>query len=121
MTVVATAVVQDGKVLTWRGPGTAIKLSLALVDADPAPKITAGRSRAGQTIARRAPSFYHYIHTLKPPEIAVLIREILTFESDAIYSIEPTDSVESAVAPSWFSLLGVGSLVVLKTARWWDC
>lgn len=40
------------------------------------------------------------------------IREILTLKSDAIHSIAPTDSVESAVAK--LVSLGVGSLVVLK-------
>jgi signal-transduction protein with cAMP-binding, CBS, and nucleotidyltransferase domain len=45
----------------------------------------------------------------------MLIREILTFKSDAIYSIEPTDSVESAVAK--LVSLGVGSLVVLKNGE----
>lgn len=40
------------------------------------------------------------------------IREILTLKSDAIHSIAPTDSVESAVAK--MVSLGVGSLVVLK-------
>lgn len=45
----------------------------------------------------------------------MLIREILTFKGDAIYSIEPTDSVESAVAK--LVSLGVGSLVVLKNGE----
>lgn len=45
----------------------------------------------------------------------MLIREILTFKSDVIYSIEPTDSVESAVAK--LVSLGVGSLVVLKNGE----
>lgn len=45
----------------------------------------------------------------------MLIREILTFKSDAIYSIEPTDSVESAIAK--LVSLGVGSLVVLKNGE----
>lgn len=43
------------------------------------------------------------------------IREILTLKSDAIYSIAPTDSVESAV--SKLVSLGVGSLVVLKNGE----
>lgn len=45
----------------------------------------------------------------------MLIREILTLKSDTIYSIEPTDSVESAVAK--LVSLGVGSLVVLKNGE----
>ena len=43
------------------------------------------------------------------------IREILTLKSDAIHSIAPTDSVESAVAK--LVSLGVGSLVVLKNGE----
>ncbi|MDP2110423.1 MAG: CBS domain-containing protein [Thiobacillus sp.] len=43
------------------------------------------------------------------------IREILTLKSDVIYSIAPTDSVESAV--SKLVSLGVGSLVVLKNGE----
>lgn len=45
----------------------------------------------------------------------MLIREILTLKSDTIYSIEPTDSVESAVAK--LVSLGVGSLVVMKNGE----
>ena len=45
----------------------------------------------------------------------MLIREILTLKRDTIYSIEPTDSVESAVAK--LVSLGVGSLVVLKNGE----
>ncbi|AAZ97797.1 conserved hypothetical protein containing CBS domain [Thiobacillus denitrificans ATCC 25259] len=43
------------------------------------------------------------------------IREILTLKSDEIYSIAPTDRVESAVAR--MVELGVGSLVVLKAGE----
>ena len=43
------------------------------------------------------------------------IREILTLKSDTIYSVAPTDSVESAVAK--LVELGVGSLVVLKNGE----
>lgn len=43
------------------------------------------------------------------------IREILTLKSDAIHSIAPTDSVESAVDK--LVGLGVGSLVVLKNGE----
>ncbi|MHB1351774.1 MAG: CBS domain-containing protein [Thiobacillus sp.] len=43
------------------------------------------------------------------------IREILTLKSDKIYSIAPTDRVESAVAR--MVELGVGSLVVLKAGE----
>ena len=107
--------------LTSRGPGTAMDFALALVEtltgAENAP---AGRSCAGQTIDRRASSFYLKHHGCRtfpscPPEITMLIREILTLKSDAIYSIEPTDSVESAVAK--LVSLGVGSLVVLKNGE----
>lgn len=40
------------------------------------------------------------------------IREILTLKSDTIYSIAPTDPVQSAVGK--MVELGVGSLVVMK-------
>lgn len=43
------------------------------------------------------------------------IREILTLKSDEIYSIAPTDRVESAIAR--MVELGVGSLVVLKAGE----
>ena len=43
------------------------------------------------------------------------IREILTLKSDEIYSIAPTDRVESAIAR--MVELGVGSLVVLKAGQ----
>ena len=43
------------------------------------------------------------------------IREILTLKSDTIYSIAPTDSVESAVDK--LVSLGVGSLVVLRNGE----